>query len=240
MQYTMGVEEIERGRWLGWVFELPGCTVPAASVDEAKAHAPDYAVAYVAWQASHGETLGPLFDSAPIEVKVTEVLRAPPGGDGLGNSRAFFDDDRLPLKSDEVDEALGTLSHTRQELLALIRPLRAETLEAPIAGEVRGSIASILEHLAWAEWWYCDRLGIAFNREEMPDDPRAKLDHVRAWTRARLRELVGERRIFDQIGEQWSARKLVRRTVWHELDHITHISQLLTGQAGGAGRYVEL
>ncbi len=239
MRYTMGVEEIEPDRWLGWVFELPGCTCPAASPAEALQRAPDDIQVYLTWQGRFHQGLGPLFDTAPVEVKITEVFR-PREPDGAGNSRAFFEDDKPPFKKTELADALELLAHSRRELMALVQPLSITELQAPIKGEVRGSLANILDHLAWAEWWYCDRLAMAFNREEMSEDPIAKLDQVRAWTRARLHDLVGERRVFEQMGEKWSARKLVRRTLWHELDHTAHIARILSGQPGSAGSYVEL
>jgi hypothetical protein len=35
-------------------------------------------------------------------------------------------------------------------------------------------------------------------------------------------------RVVGKEGELWSPRKVVRRMLWHERDHIEHIQKLLT------------
>ena len=42
-----------------------------------------------------------------------------------------------------------------------------------------------------------------------------------------LPTLVGSRQVIGVEGEFWSPRKLLRRAVWHELDHVEHISKLV-------------
>ncbi len=61
----------------------------------------------------------------------------------------------------------------------------------------------------------------------MLGDPLAKLEKARAQTRARLPELVGAAQIVERVGERWSARKVLRRTLWHERDHTQHIAKLI-------------
>jgi len=39
--------------------------------------------------------------------------------------------------------------------------------------------------------------------------------------------LAGSSRVVGVSGEFWSPRKLLRRAVWHEYDHIAHIRKLL-------------
>ncbi len=240
MSYTLGAEEIERGRWLAWVFELPGCTSAGPTQEEAAATAGTQIMAFLAWMDQAGQGMGPLFASATIDVEVKEVYRASFVQEDRGNSKAFFEDDRLPLREEEVDEALQILALSRRDLFDLLDLFPPGQIDQPIPGEMRGTLANILEHLAWAEWWYYDRLNVAFNREEMPDDPRGKLEQIRAWTRARLREMVGDRTVVDNLGELWSPRKVVRRTIWHEIDHIAHIQRLLNGTVDPNGSYVEL
>jgi hypothetical protein len=43
---------------------------------------------------------------------------------------------------------------------------------------------------------------------------------------ASLPELVGSTQVVGTGGEFWSPRKVVRRAIWHELDHIRHIMLL--------------
>jgi hypothetical protein len=39
--------------------------------------------------------------------------------------------------------------------------------------------------------------------------------------------LSGSKQVMGIDGEFWSPRKLLRRAVWHEYDHIAHIRKLL-------------
>jgi hypothetical protein len=50
---------------------------------------------------------------------------------------------------------------------------------------------------------------------------------VRQHTRAQLPGLVGDTRIAVRADEEWSARKVLRRTLWHEQDHTGHIARLV-------------
>lgn len=240
MEYSIGAEEIEPGRWMGWVFDLPGCVTYGRTREEALARAPGQVEAFLAWLTKHGEGYGPLFATAPIGIYLTETIRASPGRNNLNSSHAFFDDDRVPMRRDEADQVLRIMTHSRDELLALVDHFKLEQLQAPIDGEPAGSLANVIEHMAWAEWWYLEQLNLAYRREEMPEDPRAKLSQVRAWLRVRLVDLIGEKVVAENLGEQWSPRKLVRRAIWHEMDHIAHIAELLNGQISTDGRYVEL
>jgi len=105
--------------------------------------------------------------------------------------------------------------------------MSSDQLDRSIPGEVQGSIRGILNHLAWAEWWYFDRLNLAFKEEEMPEDVMSMLEKVRAHTRRQLLQLVSDTTITERIGEQWSARKIVRRTLWHECAHTQQIIRYL-------------
>jgi hypothetical protein len=88
-------------------------------------------------------------------------------------------------------------------------------------------VGEILAHVAQAEWWYFDRLGLACERGAMPEDLLGRLAAVRAQTRRRLPELAGDDRVVTRAGERWSARKVLRRTLWHEQDHLGQIGRLL-------------
>jgi hypothetical protein len=118
------------------------------------------------------------------------------------------------------------LEWSRADLLDLTRGLSAGLLERTCPGE-RWSIAGILKHIGGAEWWYLDRLGLAFPRADVPADPFERLEKVRAWLNHALPSLAGSAQVLGLDGELWSPRKLLRRAAWHELDHIAHIRKLL-------------
>lgn len=96
----------------------------------------------------------------------------------------------------------------------------------PAAPKDLASVGGILDHTAIAEWWYFDRLdmGLVSSWRELPAEPLVKLDQVRAHSRACLPKLIGDTRIVTLVDEQWSARKILRRAIWHERDHTRQIN----------------
>lgn len=228
MPYRLGVEDIEPDHWLAWALDLPGCFSAARTEEEAVARAPAAIADYRSWLVGHGRAASRADEWC--DVTVVEVFHAfsEEADDYLVN--AFFADDRRPLAREEIAEGLALLGCSRRDLLTVARRLSPEALDRPVADEARGSIAGILGHIAQAEWWYFDRLGLACPRAELPGEPFARLEQVRAWTVARLPELVDDERVTERVGEQWSARKVLRRTLWHERDHTRHIAKLARGR----------
>jgi hypothetical protein len=95
----------------------------------------------------------------------------------------------------DLDVGLALLSYARHDLNALVEKIPAGELIQPRVGNSENPIAKILDHVAWAEWWYFNRLDVGFPRSEMPQVTRAKIDVVRDQTRALLPDLVGETRV---------------------------------------------
>ncbi len=222
--YRLGVEDIEPNHWVAWVLELFGCYSKARNREEAIAAAPSRITQYFEWLSKHGYNVPR--GAEPIEVEVGESFKSfISEGNYIVN--AFFKDDRRPLNHDEIERALRLLEYTRGDLLQVINQMPPRRIDEPIRGEVQGSIRGILNHVAWAEWWYFDRLNLAFKEEQMPDDVMSMLEKVRTHTRHQLPRLVGDTGITERIGEHWSARKIIRRTLWHERTHTEQIIRYL-------------
>lgn len=233
MRYRVGVEDIEPGNWVAWVFEFPGCFGSGETQEEAIASLPTRISDYFGWRAQCG-----MSNSEPRspEFEVAEVFHSyRTRRDYVAN--AFFEDDRRPLATEEIEEALRCLRCARGDLLKVVDnippdELRRRRFEAPNRSTsplAEGSIEAILNHIAWAEWWYFERLGLSFSREEMPESVFAKLERTRANTVRRLPGLAGDVRVVERRGELWSARKIVRRTLWHERDHTQQSARLAGG-----------
>ena len=223
LQYRLGVEDIEPDHGVAWVLELPACFSSATTQQEATAQVPTRIGEYFDWLKGN-EQASPLANE-PIETEAPEVSRSFTSQNDY-TVNAFFEGDRKPLDYEEVEYHLWLLDRTRRDLLAVVRQLPRETLNRPVAREVRGSILGILSHVAGAENWYLDRPRLALPDEEMPEEPLARLERVRVHTKARLPELVDDARVVELVGEQWSVRKVLRRALWHERDHTNHIAQL--------------
>jgi uncharacterized damage-inducible protein DinB/predicted RNase H-like HicB family nuclease len=224
MLYRLGVEDIEPNHWVAWVLELPGCFSKARTREGALADAPSRIARYFEWLAGYGcESPRP---PEKIEVEVSESWDSFISQDDY-IVNAFFEDDRRPLRSDDVTHVLKLLEYTRKDLLQIIQQISPAQLDKPIEGEVQGTIRGVLKHIATAERWYFDRLNLAFDRKEMPENVMDMLDKVRTYTRHKLPQLVGDTRITEKVGEHWSARKLVRRALWHERAHTEQIVRYL-------------
>ena len=230
MLIRTGVENNMEGRSLAWALEHPGCFAYGPHGEAALEALPAAWRAYTAWIAAH--TAQSWLPDEPAEMRledawdgyvIDEVFEL--AADGY-EVNAWFLHDWKPLTQIEIERGLHILSWSRADLLAIVNPLSPEKLAQTYPGE-RWSIAGILKHIAGAEWWYLDRLGLAFPRAEVPDDPFQRLEKVRSHLNQVLPTLAGVEQVVGTDGEFWSPRKLLRRAAWHELDHIFHIRKLL-------------
>jgi hypothetical protein len=225
MPYHLGVEDMEANHWIAYVFDLPGCYSAAETQDGAVLLAPARIAEYFDWRTRRGRP-SPLADEG-IVTQVDELFRSYPDKDDPETTvKAFFKDDRRPLKPDEMDDVRWLLEQTRADLMAVVEPITPTRRKSGISGERFKHINDILMHIAWAERWYFDRLGLAFPRDDMPNNPLKALGKVRANTLVNLPRLVGNTEVVERSGELWSARKVVRRTLWHERDHTQHIAKV--------------
>jgi predicted RNase H-like HicB family nuclease len=219
MTYIVCVEE-DQGLWIAHVPDLPGCFANHQDREKAIQMVPQAVEAYVSWCADHGLRISGL--SGPMVID--EVIRSWEFEDGYVVN-AFFAADRPPLIPEELPEFKHLLKATRADLLRALDTLEVDDLTRELPGE-RWSVAGILEHVAHSEWWYFDRLGLAFPRAEMPVDPMEALEKVRSHHLANLAALTQRAGVVTVGGETWSARKILRRALWHERDHTSHILKL--------------
>jgi predicted RNase H-like HicB family nuclease/uncharacterized damage-inducible protein DinB len=219
MAYVVCVEEID-GRWVAHTPDLPGCFASDADREIAIKALPGAVESYLQWCRSHGLLVSGL--SAPMIVN--EVVRSW-AYEPDQEVNAFFAADRPPLEKAEVPEYQYLLAATRADLLATVEGLRNEQLLREFSGE-RWPMLGVLRHVASAEWWYLDRLGLAFAREQLAEDPFERLDQVREGMLEHLPQLPSYQNVVTLGGETWSARKVLRRALWHERDHTQHLNRL--------------
>lgn len=152
-----------------------------------------------------------------VGVTVVERRRAKPHEDDLEFLiNALFEDDRRPLQADEIEDGVVRLEQNRERLNAL---LADQTLS--------DEVVHIVRHMATAENWYLNALGLVPSDERLPDDPIEQLEMVRAWLLDCLPSLAGSDLYASESGEDWTPRKLLRRAIWHERDHTRQICALL-------------
>ena len=226
MPYRVAVEDIEPDHYVCWVLDLPGCFSSARNMEAAVSNAPSAIADYYSWVTGSDPSLPKV--RGPFEVEVVEVFRA------RGSSKdpdyvvnAFFEADRCPLSYWDVAAGLRLLDWSRRDLLDVVGALPPKDLHRSIPGEDRGTITGVLRHVAGAENWYFGQLDRSIVWSSLPEDVFGQLEAVRANSRDQLVELAGDGRIEERLDERWSARKVLRRTLWHERDHTQHTAQLV-------------
>lgn len=231
MIFRVGIENNNEGRTIAWALEHPGCFAYGANASAACINLETSIQTYATWILKHEYNTWLNFDQAEIVPEETwegymiddkmDVVDK----EGYGVD-AFFRFDWKPLKKEEIDHGIRMLSWSRADLLKTISSLKSEKLDETYTGE-RWSINGILGHVGGAEWWYLDRLGLAFPKGDVKKEPIARLEQVRNHLNKALPKLVGSTQVVGREGEFWSPRKLLRRALWHELDHIRHIQRLI-------------
>lgn len=231
MVFRIGLENNYEGRSLAWALEHPGCFAYGEDGEAALANMPQALEAYTGWIADHhcGESWLHLGE---MELRVDDTWQVYDIGEDFelvdqGYSvNAWFLHDWKPLVLEEIERGLELLTWSRADLLELVSGFSPEALKAGYPGE-RWSIEGILKHIGGAEWWYLDRLGLAFPRQDVPEEALARLEKVRAHLESVLPTLPGSKQVVGVAGEWWSPRKLLRRAVQHERDHFFHVRGLL-------------
>jgi len=229
--FQVGLENNFEGRSLAWILGYPGCF--AYGIDDAAAlgSVPQAIREYNTWIEVHGESW---LDATDIQIEQVETWQVYDIDDNFvrvdkGYSvNAWFLHDWKPLSEVDVQRGMMLLAWSRLDLLSVVEGLTPEFMDAERPGE-RWGILGILNHIGGAEWWYLDRLGYAFSRQNVPDDPFEKLEKVRSRLLEVLPDMLGSRQVSGVDGEFWSPRKLLRRAIWHERDHTAHILKLVTG-----------
>ena len=230
MLVSIGLERNMEGRALAWALDYPGCFAFGKDDAEALLAAARSLVAYEDWVNRRGGPgwlhLGD-FDIRLVETWTVYSINRQYELDETGyRVNAWFRHDWKPLGQEEIERGVSLLSWTRGDLLHAVDGLEDELFDHQRPNE-RWSIRGILKHVANAEWWYLDRLGLAgCTRADLPEDAFERLQAVRARVLDALPALVDKDLVIGKEGEFWSPRKLLRRLLYHELDHIQHILKL--------------
>lgn len=236
------------GRAEAWVSTRPGCVVFAES--EAAAISGIFTAIYDfdEWLTRHG-----LEGSLPVGLRLSSqtsengpecvhvVERVTVGEDLVqGNTAAFFDWDREPVDPVDIETTLQWLTCSRHDLLQLVHRLPSEAWSWR-PGNGNRTVTDVLRHVGNVEWWYMSRIvDFPVPNDGYPEDVLPFL----AWTRhrvaVRLRNLTGAERARIALpdrhsGELWSARKVLRRLVYHERYHIAQLRTLTTAHPHAPG-----
>ena len=224
----IGIERNVEGRTLAWALDYPGVFTYGADDAEALIRIPRQILMFEDWLNLHTDQPWVQLEGLDMHIEETFEVFPVEVDDSIYEVNAFFRSDLIPLSEEDVQRALMVYTWQREELLAGVETLPAELLEREYEGQ-RWTIAGILEHIARVEPWYFSRLGFEIPKHDENSNAIQLLEASAKMTNHYLPELVGFDQVFEHHQEKWSARKLVRRLLWHQRDHIDHIRELALG-----------
>jgi predicted RNase H-like HicB family nuclease len=203
------------GEWLATVAEVPGCMARGTSKEEAAANARRAFGDYLALLEKYGVSTEHWkgLDPASFDVKDS-------------TPEDWFPEDFRPMEEHEIRDFLHRMEASRAALLALIREISPDDLERKPTADM-WSIRQALEHVVATEATLLGRLEkwptevgvlqavhrMAFQRFSILDPEDTKVDH----------------RI---LGQRWSTRRVMRRILEHEYEHLQHIREILAALGG--------
>jgi uncharacterized damage-inducible protein DinB len=233
MIIRIGLENNFERRSLAWALDLPGCFAYGVTASEALAGMPKAVLGYKAWLDSHTADSW-VSDLTDFDIRLAETFEDytidgdyEPAESGY-EVDAFFRHDWKPLRKSDIQQGLHLLKWSRADLMEVVNAVPPERFEELLPGE-RWSIRGILAHIANTEFWNLSHLDLTSGRkEDLPPETMERLQFARSLLDAALPELTDSTLVTGRQGEFWSPRKLLRRAVWHELDHTNHILKLLS------------
>jgi predicted RNase H-like HicB family nuclease len=233
MKFRVGIENNNEGiRSIAWMLEHPGCYAYGRTEQEALANSTNAIRGYAKWIGKHetswisvDETIEPHMEQVWTDYAINEEYDRVEK-DGFYDVEPFFEHDWKSLTERDIQRVVKLLSWSRADLIDVLEKLMPEQWAIKKEGE-RWDIAGIVRHIGGAEWWYMDRLGLAFAHENVPSEPLERLKKVRDALNELLPTWVNKNQVVGMAGEFWSPRKVLRRALWHERDHTEHILKLL-------------
>jgi hypothetical protein len=232
MQIRIGLENNIEGRTLAWALDYPGCFAYGTDETEALVRLPRALLEYEVWIKDH--TTDFWVDLKDMDMRVVESFETfcidenynrVPDGQGY-EINAWFIDDWRPLTDVEIERGLKIFHWQREELLAGLTTLDPEILEKDFPGQ-RWNILGIAKHIANAELWYLSRLDLTdLSHKDLSADPKARLGQTAALIDRVFPKFINEVNVTGIEGEFWSYRKILRRILWHQRDHMEHIKEL--------------
>ena len=203
------------GGYIATVADLPGCVARGATKDEAAANARRAFPEYLALLEKYGVSTEHWKELDPASFGVKDT-----------NVEDWFAEDFSPMQEHEIRDFLHHMEASRAALLGLVRELSPDDVERKPTPDM-WSIRQALEHVMTTEASLVGRLErwpteigalqavhrMAFQRFSILDPEDTKIDHRIA-------------------GQRWSTRRVMRRILEHEYEHMGHIREILAALGG--------
>lgn len=224
------------GECLAHVLDLPGCVLRGESLAEALEGMPSEIRNYMAWLKRHGEVVNEI---ETLELRVVETNQGF-GPFRRGDRAALFSPDLLPPTMDEIEGLyFKRAGYARQDLFEITKDLPEQILDwRQKTGAM--TVREILRHIGNAEQWYVSRLVPAGSLpqewahdadlpiiEFLEMERRTALKRLRRLSEEEISAITRPAHWTKHPDEPWTARKVLRRMVEHELEHVAHIRKIL-------------
>jgi predicted RNase H-like HicB family nuclease len=208
----------EGSDWLAHVPVLRGCIASGTTRDEAIANARRAFRAYLELLDARGVSIEHWKDLDPNTFEVRDL---PPD--------RIVPEDVGVLEEHELRDFLHQFEASRAALLSLVREISAEELERKPT-ETMWSVREALEHVMLTEADLLSKL------EKWPADPFNTFQAVHRMAFQRFTVMEPADTALDHVvmGRRWTTRKVMRRILEHEFEHLGHIREIVA--ALGANR----
>lgn len=200
---------LSEGGYLAHVIDLIGCSARGKTKEQALANTRAAIAEILAVLRKHGANVPA--ESEPIELDVTET-------DAL-----TLPTDYDTLRDDELEALWERAAFSRQELLDVLAKMPATALKWRVDDQA-WSIYDILGHVARADLWYASRLEDSGLRELV-----WRISAARASLLQHLQNVPADKRahVTKHDSEAWTPRKVARRMLEHEQEHLAQIREIL-------------
>jgi predicted RNase H-like HicB family nuclease len=208
----------EGSYWLAHIPVLRGCIASGTARDKAIANARRAFRAYLELLDTRGVSIEHWKDLDPESFEVRDM---PP-------DRVVPEDVGL-MEEHELRDFLHHFEASRAALLSFVRDISPAELERK-PNETTWSVREALEHVMLTEATLLSRL------EKWPTDPFNTLQavHRMAFQRFTVMEPADTALDHTVMGRRWTTRKVMRRILEHEFEHLGHIREIVA--ALGANR----
>jgi predicted RNase H-like HicB family nuclease/uncharacterized damage-inducible protein DinB len=197
--------------WLAHVPVLRGCIASGTSRDEAIVNARRAFRAYLELLDARGVSIDHWKDLDP---ETFEVRDLPPD--------RVVPEDIGTMEEHELRDFLHQFEASRAALISVVREISPEDIERKPT-ETMWSVREALEHVMLTEASLLSRL------EKWPADPFNTLQavHRMAFQRFTIMEPADTALDHMVMGRRWTTRKVMRRMLEHEFEHLGHIKEIV-------------
>ena len=218
--------------WMAHVLEKPGCIWINSDKDRLVSEGPEAIRLYKLWLERNGEPKSNKNYYEKLEIAAVHEI---PGFGVSGVNVALFNPDYSPISSEEILRVIRILGYARRELLEIVTSLPVQALDwQPPEGE--RTLRQNLEHVRDSQGYYLSRLLGKENVESKMSraQPKGTMESLNWMQENTIRILLewpttlyGGVYQAEKPLENWTPRKMLRRILEHEREHIWVIRNVI-------------